>query len=104
MNINNVNINHCMIQRYMCRTGNQMATAGADKVVKLWDPTTGAHKASLRVSLPPSPLLFSVVTCFTFCCSVVFDALGFWYATADLYLFLDSTRGVPNVLIKAATV
>ncbi|KAL3161687.1 hypothetical protein ABBQ38_008786 [Trebouxia sp. C0009 RCD-2024] len=30
------------------RTGNQMATAGADKVVKLWDPTTGAHIASLR--------------------------------------------------------
>lgn len=36
-----------------CRTGNQMATAGADKVVKLWDPATGAHKASLRVSLVP---------------------------------------------------
>lgn len=48
----------------MCRTGNQMATAGADKVVKLWDPTTGAHKASLRVSLPlflPHSPLWSVV-------------------------------------------
>ena len=44
-----------------CRTGNQMATAGADKVVKLWDPTTGAHIASLRVSLHPSFLTPSVL-------------------------------------------
>ena len=57
-----------------CRTGNQMATAGADKVVKLWDPATGANIASLRVSPPPlhsskfcaaplGPLLSSVVLC-----------------------------------------
>ena len=53
-----------------------MATAGADKVVKLWDPTTGAHKASLRVSLPLNPLLSSVVMCSTLYCSVVLlDAL-----------------------------
>ena len=33
----------------MCRSGSHMATGGADKVVKLWDPATGANTGSLRV-------------------------------------------------------
>lgn len=31
------------------RSGSHMATGGADKVVKLWDPATGANTGSLRV-------------------------------------------------------
>ena len=48
-----------------CRTGTHMATAGADKVVKLWDPATGANTASLRVSDPCAlPLHMSHSACF----------------------------------------
>ena len=37
-----------------------MATGGADKVVKLWDPATGANTGSLRV-----PFFFLVTPCCT---------------------------------------
>ncbi|DBB04827.1 TPA: hypothetical protein ACH3X3_010116 [Trebouxia sp. C0006] len=42
------------------RSGSHMATGGADKVVKLWDPATGANTGSLRV-----PFFFLVDPCCT---------------------------------------
>ena len=40
----------CALLACVYRSGTHMATAGADKVVKLWDPTTGANTGSLRVT------------------------------------------------------
>ena len=40
--------------RCCCRTGDHMASGGADKTVKIWDTTTGTHISSLHVSYSQS--------------------------------------------------